>query len=131
MTTLNRFVIVAALLAGGTSLAVAQNSAQTPATNPSHATKSAATHGTDTIILSASQRRAVWKDLSKQTNNQNATGFKARVGTFVPKSMKIEPMPSNVTANNPKLRPYGFAMVGNKLLIVDPSNKVIADVLTK
>jgi hypothetical protein len=131
MTTLNRFVIVAALLAGGTSLAVAQNSGQTPATNPSHATKSAAAHGTDTVILSAAQRRAVWKDLSKQATNQNATGFKARVGTFVPKSMKIEPMPGNVTANNPKLRPYGFAMVGNKLLIVDPSNKVIADVLTK
>jgi hypothetical protein len=45
--------------------------------------------------------------------------------------VKIEPMPSNVTANNHKLRPYGFAMVGNKLLIVEPSNKVIADVLTK
>jgi hypothetical protein len=130
MTTLNRIVIVAALLAGGTSLAMAQNSDQTRATNPPHAAKSA-THGTDTVILSAAQRRAVWRDLSKQANNQNAMGFKARVGTFVPKNMKIEPMPSNVTANNPKLRPYGFAMVGNKLLIVDPSNKVIADVLTK
>jgi Protein of unknown function (DUF1236) len=130
MTTLNRIVIAAALLAGGTSLAMAQYSVQTPATNPPHAAKSA-THGTDTVILSGAQRRAVWKDLSKQANNQNATGFKATVGTFVPKSMKIEPMPSNVTANNPKLRPYGFALVGNKLLIVDPSNKVIADVLTK
>jgi hypothetical protein len=165
MTTLNRFVIVAALLAGGTSLAIAQTQ-MPPATggaagNPSHATKKyncvgarnglvechtkqmsantkgtsagsgTATHGTDTVILSAAQRRAVWKDLSKQANNQNATGFRARVGTFVPKSMKIQPMPINVTANNPKLRPYGFAMVGNKLLIVDPSNKVIADVLTK
>lgn len=161
MSTLNRFVIVAALLAGGTSLAVAQNSPQTTATNPSHATKyncvgarhglvechtkqmsantkgtsvasaGTATHGTDTVILSAAQRRAVWKDLSKQANNQNATGFNATIGTFVPKSLKIEPMPGNVTANNPSLRPYDFAMVGHKLVIVDPSNKVIADVLTK
>ena len=68
MTTLNRIVIVAALLAGGTSLAMAQNSVQTHATDPPHAAKSA-THGTDTVILSVAQRRAVWKDLSKQATN--------------------------------------------------------------
>jgi hypothetical protein len=95
------------------------------------ASAATAMHGTDTVILSAAQRSAVWKDLSKQAANQNASGFNARIGTFVPKSVKIEPMPSNVTANNPELRPYGFAMVGNKLVIVDPANKVIADVLTK
>jgi len=128
MTTLNRIVIVAALLAGGTSLAMAQNSVQTRATDPPHAAKSA-THGTDTVILSAAQRRAVWKDLSKQATNQNASGFEAQTGTFVPSSVKIEPIPSNVTANNPKLRPYGFAMVGHTLVIVDPTNRVIADVL--
>ena len=31
----------------------------------------------------------------------------------------------------PSLRPYDFAIVDHKLVIVDPSNKVIADVLTK
>jgi hypothetical protein len=36
-----------------------------------------------------------------------------------------------VTANIPSLRPYDFAMVNHKLVIVDPSNKVIADVLSK
>jgi hypothetical protein len=151
MSTLNRFVIVTALLAGGTSLAMAQNNPhatkyncvgarhglvechtkQMSANTKGTSAAGTATHGTDTVILSAAQRSAVWKDLSNQANNQNATGFNARIGTFVPKSVKIEPMPSNVTANNPKLRPYGFAMVGNKLVIVDPSNKVIADVLTK
>jgi Skp family chaperone for outer membrane proteins len=97
----------------------------------SMATASAATamHGTDTVILSAAQRKAVWKDLSKQPNNQSATGFNATIGTFVPSSVKIEPMPSKLTANNPKLRPYGFAMIGRKLVIVDPTNRVIADVL--
>jgi hypothetical protein len=99
----------------------------------SMATASAATamHGTDTVILSAAQRKAVWNDLSKQATNQNASGFDATTGTFVPNSVKIEPIPSKVTANNPSLRPYDYAMVGHKLVIVDPSNKVIADVLTK
>jgi Protein of unknown function (DUF1236) len=171
MSTLKSFAIVAALLAGGTSLAIAQNSPQTPsapggaAGNPaapaakhqcvgirhglaecrtihmsanSEGTSkagsengSSAMHGTDTIILSTAQRRAVWKDLSKQATNQNAAGFDATTGTFVPNAVKFEPIPSKVTANIPSLRPYDFAMVNHKLVIVDPSNKVIADVLSK
>jgi hypothetical protein len=145
MTTLKSFAIVAALLAGGTSLAIAQNASQTPPTTaPKHqaansegtskATSengSSAMHGSDTVILSAAQRRAIWNDLSKQATNQNAAGFNAEIGTFVPNTVKIEPMPSKVTANNPSLQPYDFAMVNHKLVIVDPSNKVIADILSK
>jgi hypothetical protein len=161
MTSVKSFAIVAALLAGGTSLALAQNGPQAPA--PSPATKdqcagirqglvechkmhmaaangsgtseqaaSAATpmHGSDTVILSAAQRRAVWNALSKSTD-QNATGLNAAVGTFVPKTVKIKPIPGKVTADNPSLKPYDFAMVDHKLVIVDPTNKVIADVVTK
>jgi hypothetical protein len=49
----------------------------------------------------------------------------------VPNSVKIEQIPSNVTADNPSLRLYGFATVDHKLLIVDPPNKAIADMLSK
>jgi hypothetical protein len=159
MTTLKSFAIVAAVLAGGTSLAIAQNGSQTPpptgskhqcvgirhgltecrtiqAANSEGTSKTVSEngppmHGSDTVILSAAQRRAIWNDLSKQATNQNAAGFNAEIGTFVPNTVKIEPMPSKVTANNPSLQPYDFAMVNHKLVIVDPSNKVIADVLSK
>jgi hypothetical protein len=95
-------------------------------------TASAATgvHGSDTVILSAAQRSAVWNDLSKQATNQNATGLDATTGTFVSNAVKTEPIPGEVTADNPSLRPYNFAMVDHKLVIVDPSNKVIVDVLS-
>jgi hypothetical protein len=160
MTTLNRIAIVAALLAGGTSLAIAQTSPQTPANNGtkyncagarqgvvecqtkhmsansanSEEGSSAATtpqNGSDTVILSEPQRRAVWNDLSKQATDQNASGFEAQTGTFMPGSVKIEPIPSNATSNNPELRPYDYAMVDHYLVIVDPKNKVIVDVFKK
>jgi hypothetical protein len=99
----------------------------------SAATASAATamHPSDTVILSAAQRNAVWNDLSKHATNQNAASFDATIGAFVPNTVKIEPIPSKTAADVPSLRPYDFAMIGKKLVIVDPSNKVIADVLTK
>jgi Protein of unknown function (DUF1236) len=97
-------------------------------------TASAATalRGTDTVILSATQRGAVWNDLSKRATNQSVARFDATTGTFVPNAvrMKIQPIPSKVTANNPSLQPYDFAMVDHKVVIVDPTNYVIADVLT-
>ncbi|HEY2534828.1 MAG TPA: DUF1236 domain-containing protein [Xanthobacteraceae bacterium] len=104
--------VLTTILAGGTSLAIAQNGAS------------------DTVTLSAAQQSAVWEDLSKQATNQDAAGFDATIGTFVPDTVEIEPIPGDVTANNPSLKPYYFAMVDRKLVIVDPSNKVIADVLT-
>ena len=112
MITQKNFAIVVALLVGGTSLAMAQDGAS------------------DTITLSAAQRSAVWTDLSKQAINQNAAGFDATIGTFMPDIVEIEPIPSDVTLNNPSLKPYYFAMVDHKLVIVDPSNRAIADVLT-
>jgi hypothetical protein len=167
MTTLKSFAMVAALLAGGTSLALAQNTPSVTggaATNPSQSAKlncvgarhgivechntkqmaanangasekapspAGATHGSDTVLLSAGQRRALWNDLGKQAANQNASGFEAQTGTFVPGSVKIEPIPGKAAANNPQLRPYDYAMVDHDLLIVDPANKVIADVVKK
>jgi hypothetical protein len=168
MTTVRSFAIAAALLAAGTSLAIAQNGPQTSAPSPAtkdqcagirqglvecHKMHMAAAnsngtsenngtsgnnaasagkpmHGSDTVILSAAQRRAVWNALSKAAN-QNAKGHNATVGTFVPKTVTIKPIPGKVTAENPSLKPYDFAMVDHKLVIVDPTNKVIADVVTK
>ena len=137
MSSLKSFVIVAALLTGGTSLAIAQNGPQMHnLANIQGTSKTVSENGPQCtapipLSLSAAQRRAVWNDLSKQATNQNAAGFVATIGTFVPNTVKIEPMLSKVTANNPSLKPYDFAMVDHKLVIVDPSNKVIADVLSK
>jgi hypothetical protein len=164
MAIVKSFAIVAALLAGGTSMAIAQNGPAGPAAPaPSGATKqtcagirqgltecsktgmsatskatpqqaasaAAPMHGSDTVILSAAQRRTVWNDLSKQATNQNAAGFAAATGTFVPNNVKIQPVPDKVATDVPALQPYDFAMVDHSLVIVDPTNKVIADVVTK
>jgi hypothetical protein len=135
MTTLKSVAMVATLLAGGTTLALAQTSpsatggaAASPATAASPASSK---YGTDTVILSAAQRRALWDDLNKQATNQSASGFEAQTGTFVPGGVKIEPIPGKAAANDPQLQPYDYAMVDHYLVIVDPANKVIADVMKK
>jgi hypothetical protein len=161
MAIVKSFAIMAALLAGGTSMAIAQNSPAASA--PSGAAQQNCAgirdgvtecstapvpenskgtplvpgstairmHGSDTVILSDRQRNMVWNELGKQATNQTAPGFEAATGTFVPDSVKIERVPDAVATDVPSLQPYSFAMVGHSLLIVDPTNKVIADVVTQ
>jgi hypothetical protein len=163
------FAMVAALLAGGTSLAMAQttpsatggaaakhgcvgvrhglvechnkthmsangngaSSANGNGASAKAASPASSMHGTDTVILSAAQRRSLWNELSKQATNQSASGFEAQTGTFLPKSVKIEPIPGKAAANNAQLQPYDYAMVDHDLVIVDPTSNVIADIVKK
>ena len=86
----------------------------------------------DTLNLTSTQRKTAWNDLSREASKQTLpSGFKATVGSVVPGTFKIEPVPSKADRDVPSLKPYDFAMTPGKLLIVNPSDKKIAEVITK
>jgi len=86
---------------------------------------------TDRLSLTSTEQKSVWKDLNGQATNQNApSGFQPQVGAMVPGSIKLEPVPSKTATDVPSLKPFEFAMVQGKLLIVNPSDKKIAEVIT-
>jgi hypothetical protein len=78
----------------------------------------------DTLSLSSVQQKTAWKDLKSTTARQTApSGFNAKIGSAVPSTLKLEPIPAKAATAVPALRPYDFAMVQGKLLIVNPSDK--------
>jgi hypothetical protein len=82
--------------------------------------------------LTDAQRQEIWQGVSKQaTNERLPTGFKAAVGEMVPGSIKMEPLPNDVSAAVPAVKPYDFAMLQNQVLIVNPSSKKIVDILSQ
>jgi hypothetical protein len=82
--------------------------------------------------LTDAQRQEIWQGVSKQaTNERLPTGFKAAVGETVPGSIKMEPLPNDVSAAVPAPKPYDFAMLQNQVLIVNPSSKKIVDILSQ
>ena len=86
----------------------------------------------DTLDLTATQRRKAWNDLQKQATEQKMlSSFEPTVGSAVPSTIKIEPVPSKAANDFPALRSYDFAMTEGKLLIVNPSDKKIAAVLSE
>jgi hypothetical protein len=85
----------------------------------------------DTLNLTTKQQQTAWNDINKTASNQSApANFDATAGAALPSSLKINAVPSKAARDVPALRPYDFAMVQGKLLIVNPSDKKIAEVIT-
>ncbi len=85
----------------------------------------------DTLSLTSAQRKLAWSDLQSRATEQKAPArFKETVGAIVPSTIKIEPVPSRATSNVPALKSYDFARVNGKLLIVNPSDKKVAEVIS-
>jgi hypothetical protein len=86
---------------------------------------------TDSLSLSATQQKTAWNDLNKRQSSQNApTGFDAAPGAVVPKSLSLRAVTYKAARDISSLRPFDFAMVQGKLLIVNPSNRKIAEVIS-
>lgn len=118
---------VAALLAG-ISAALAGSATSRDNANPPAVTAQSG----DALTLSDTQRKMAWQDLYMDSLNQNTPpGFDAIVGAKVPNTIVIAPVTAQAGSDVPVLKPYSFAMVQKKLVIVNPSNREIANVIAQ
>lgn len=86
----------------------------------------------DTLSLTSSQQKTAWRDLYTPSLNQKApAGFHATIGAIVPSSMTTASVPRKAASDVPSLKPYDFAMLQKKLLIVNPADRKIAEVITQ
>jgi Protein of unknown function (DUF1236) len=116
--------VAAVLLMSGVSVA----SAASHMSNGSG--KSAA--ASDRLELSSAQQKSIWNDISRHAAKQNApSNFNAAVGTAIPAGVSTYPLPRRAARDVPVAKPYRYAMLQDRLLIVNPSDKKIADVVTK
>jgi len=92
----------------------------------------ASTQRNDELSLSDAQRKTAWQDLYMDSLNQNTPpGFDVVVGATVPNTIVIAPVTAQAGSDVPALKPYSFAMVQKKLLIVNPSSRKIAEVIAR
>jgi hypothetical protein len=122
-------ITAAALLAGiGTASAADMHTTS----NTMSKTPAMQSMAKDNLTLSRSQQRTAWKDLGKQASNQTApSNFKASVGATIPGDITIQAVPAKVAARVSSLKPYDFALLNNKLVIVNPNDKKVVDVISR
>ena len=83
------------------------------------------------IELSAEQQRLVWQRVSNQpmTAPPPITSLPARPGQPVPNDVALQPLPEQVTADVPALAGYSYAIVQDRLMIVNPASKTVSHVI--
>ena len=85
----------------------------------------------DTLSLTGTQQKTAWNDLNNQGSNQSApSDFTATAGSEVPNTVTIKAIPDKTARAVSQLRPYDFAMVAGKILIVNPQDRTVAQVLS-
>jgi Protein of unknown function (DUF1236) len=120
-------VATAALLASGMGMASAASNQATPNMSTSSAMQPTAK---DSLSLTRSQQRTAWNDIRKLDTSQAApTGFAASVGTTVPNEISLKSMPGNLASRVAALKPYDYVLVKGKLLIVNPGDKKVVEVI--
>lgn len=118
-------VVTASVLASGAGGALAAGQHAT-------ASRSAAMQTTpkDSLALTRTQKRIAFRDISKQASTETApSGFTAKIGATVPDNLSIQPMPAHVASRVAALKPYDYALLPKQLLIVNPSDKKVVNVI--
>jgi hypothetical protein len=85
----------------------------------------------DTLNLTSMQQKAAWKDLyMKSLSQARPSGFRVAVGAVLPKGIATGQVTAKAAGDVPALKAYRFAMLERKLLIVNPKDQKIAEVIT-
>ncbi len=71
----------------------------------------------------------IWQMLGRLGNGQAPAQYYGAQGTVVPDSIKLRPIPPGVAQRVPPARGMLYAKVVDEVLIIDPSNHHIIDVV--
>jgi hypothetical protein len=86
----------------------------------------------DDLVLTGAQEHLMWQRLVAR-NAASATapsGLIAAIGATLPASVALHALPATVTRQIPAARPYKYATLDKTLLIVNPTDGVIVDIIT-
>jgi hypothetical protein len=98
---------------------------------PKDATTGQGAAGRSSGAALTTEQRTKISTTIRQSNVRPATNvnFNISVGTVVPRSVTLHPLPAAVIEVYPDWRPYGFVLVGDEILVIDPATHRIVAVL--
>lgn len=86
----------------------------------------------DEVALTTAQEYLIWHHLAKPSAvaaRQPPSAFAPSIYAAVPSTIMLHSMPANVTRQIPMVRGYKYANAGGTLLIVNPSDGRIVDII--
>lgn len=118
-----RYAAVGLMLLGTMGFSAAQEANPGAEINPAAAPD---------LKLTQAQKQTIYLSISNQKQQETAPStFHAGVGAIVPASVELQPLPKTIVELMPELKNYHYAMVSNQVLLVQPKNKQVVEVITQ
>ena len=121
---MRHFITIAAVLSTGIALAQTPNG-QPPSAGPRTGAESIQPR----LNLTQQQKQAVNRGLSSEPSQNAAADPQIRVGEPLPSSITPHVMPKSVTEPVPETKWYEFAKLPDRVLMVDPKDRSIAEII--
>ena len=90
---------------------------------------SPAAQASDSLTLPSAQQKTAWNDLSGAPQSNAPSSFQPSTSSAVPSTVTVHAVPAKAANDVPALKPYDYAKVDGKLLIVNPRDMMIAEVI--
>jgi hypothetical protein len=81
------------------------------------------------LELTAAQRGAIYAAVSKDRSKASPQRFPAVIGAEVPPMINLYALPDDIVAGNPAAKLYECTMVGDKVVLVDPTRMRVVDTI--
>ncbi|HJY18668.1 MAG TPA: hypothetical protein VJ353_13625 [Xanthobacteraceae bacterium] len=122
MKSQTTMTLAAAVLLAGATMAIVPASAAL--------FSSSAPKASDSLSLSSQQQQTAWNDLNGAKASNAPSSFQPATSSAVPSTLTVHAIPAKTASAVPVLRPYDYAKVDGKLLIVNPHDMMIAEVIS-
>jgi Protein of unknown function (DUF1236) len=81
------------------------------------------------LILTPAQRTAIYDQVSKDKSKVAPKDFSPVIGADVPPMIELYMLPDEAVAGVPAAKLYKYTMVEGKVVLVDPTNMRVVDVI--
>ncbi len=84
----------------------------------------------DILSLTQHEKQLAWQELQRQTSHHYAVPwFEPMERWVLPNTITVKPVTDQVARDVPQLAPYDFAIVEEMLLIVNPTDHAVVEVI--
>ena len=81
------------------------------------------------IQLAPEQRRKIRETVIKEQAAPRCSDVPLTVGGEVPRSLQLQPLPQDIVRDVPELRSYNFCLKNNQVVLIDPTEYRIVEVI--
>jgi len=76
------------------------------------------------------EQRYIIKEIIKDMRIERAPAKILAVGDQIPHNIRLQPIPSDVVQKAPQIKTYKFFMAGRQIIIVDPRDNKVAEIVS-